>query len=404
MVDVLIAGAGPAGRAVAAACADTGLTAAVVDPAPRRGWAHTYGSWLDELPASVPRSALAAVSSSMRAWGTTCHELARPYAVLDNTALWKHLWRPDVHDITGRVVGAEHGPTGSTVHLKDGRRLAAAAVVDASGPARVLSGGRPQRTPAQQSAVGVVLDAEAAEPLCPRRSGVFMDWRPAPDTRGGWPTFLYCVHLGGGQVLLEETSLARRPALPLTLLRRRLRGRLAAAGITAPEDAVEERVRFPVDDPVPPPGRVVAFGASGGLVHPASGFSVAAALRQAPWVAGALSAGLGSGPGADPAKASKAARSILWPPRAVTTHGLRRRALRALLSFPPALVPEFFEVFFEMPERDQAAFLAADHDPVRTAAVMTALFRRAPWSVRRGLVAGGFGPGSGEAQHGFGGR
>ncbi|MEU6130866.1 lycopene cyclase family protein [Saccharopolyspora sp. NPDC047091] len=399
MVDVLIVGAGPAGRAVAAACADTRLDTTVVDPAPRRGWGNTYGSWIDELPASVPREALAAVTGSMLAFGTTRHELDRSYGVLDNTALWKHLWRPDVHDVTGRVVGAEHGPTGSTVHLKDGRRLAAALVVDASGAARVLSGGRPARTAAQQSAVGVVLDSATAEPLCPAGSGVFMDWRAAPDTRGGWPTFLYCVPLGGDAVLLEETSLARRPSLPLALLRRRLHGRLAAAGIEVPDGAVEERVRFPVDDPVPMPGRAVSFGASGGLVHPASGFSVAAALRQAPWLAGALSAGLSSGP----AKASKAAWAISWPPRAVAVHGLRRRGLRALLSFPPELVPEFFEVFFSLPAADQAAFLAADHDPARTAAVMTALFRRSPWSVRRRLVTGGFGPGGGEAQHGFGG-
>ncbi|MCX2734099.1 lycopene cyclase family protein [Saccharopolyspora sp. NFXS83] len=399
MVDVLIVGAGPAGRAVAAACADTGLATTVVDPAPRRGWPHTYGSWLDELPAAVPHSALGSVTATMRTFGTSPHDLARPYAVLDNSALWKHLWRPDVQDVTGRVVGAEHGPTGSTVHLKDGRRLAAATVVDATGAARVLSGGRPSRTAAQQSAVGVVLDPAAAEPLCPEGSGVFMDWRSAPDTRGGWPTFLYCVRFGSGQVLMEETSLARRPSMPLTLLRRRLHGRLAAAGITVPDDAAEERVRFPVDDPIPLPGRVVPFGASGGLVHPASGFSVASALRQAPWVAGALSAGLTSGP----AKAAKAAWSILWPPRAMATHGLRRRALRALLTFPPALVPEFFEVFFSLPEADQAAFLAADHDPARTAAAMTTLFSRAPWPVRRRLVAGGFGPGGGEAQHGFGG-
>ncbi|WP_309501049.1 lycopene cyclase family protein [Saccharopolyspora gloriosae] len=399
MVDVLIVGAGPAGRAVAAACADTGLAVTVIDPAPRRGWPHTYSSWLDELDAAVPRSTLASVTATMRVFGTSPRDLARPYAVLDNTALWKHLWRPDVHDITGRVVGAEHGPTGSTVQLKDGRRLAAAAVVDASGAARVLSGGRPPRPAAQQSAVGVVVDAATAEPLCPVGSGVFMDWRPAPDTRGGWPTFLYCVRFGTGQVLLEETSLARRPAMPLTLLRRRLHGRLAAAGITVPDGAPEERVRFPVDDPIPLPGRVVPFGASGGLVHPASGFSVAAALRQAPWVAGALSAGLTAGP----AKAAKAAWSILWPPRAMATHALHRRALRSLLVFPPSLVPEFFEAFFSLPEADQAAFLAAERDPARTAAAMTTLFRRSPWSVRRRLVAGGFGPGGGEAQHGFGG-
>lgn len=399
MVDVLIVGSGPAGRAVAAACSDTGLETCLVAPAPRNAWPHTYGSWLDELPAALPRSVLAATADRMRAFGTSPHVIDRTYAVLDNTALWKHLWRADVTEITGRVVGAEHGPTGSTVVLKDGRRLAAATVVDATGAARVLSGGRPARTAAQQTAVGVVLDAAAAEPLCPPGGGVFMDWSPAPDTRGGWPTFLYCVPFGDGRVLLEETSLARRPALPLALLRRRLRGRLAASGVEVPDGAPEERVRFPVDDPLPRPGRVVAFGASGGLVHPASGFSVAHALRQAPWVAGALSTGLPAGPSA----AAKAAWSILWPPRAVATNRLRRRALKSLLKFPPELVPEFFEVFFSLDPRQQAAFLAADHDPAGTAAVMTALFRAAPWPVRARLVAGGFGPGRAEAQHGFGG-
>ena len=100
VVDVLIVGAGPAGRAVAAACSDTGLDVSVVAPAPRNVWPHTYGSWLDELPTSVPRSALAAVTPVMRAIGTTEHELDRAYAGLDNTALWKHLWRSDVEEVT----------------------------------------------------------------------------------------------------------------------------------------------------------------------------------------------------------------------------------------------------------------------------------------------------------------
>ena len=75
-----------------------------------------------------------------------------------------------------------------------------------------------------------------------------MDWRP-DHGEPGWPTFLYAVPLGGGAVLLEETSLARRPGLPLPVLRRRLHARLARHGITAPADARVERVRFPVDRP-----------------------------------------------------------------------------------------------------------------------------------------------------------
>ncbi|MFD0487224.1 lycopene cyclase family protein [Saccharopolyspora spinosporotrichia] len=367
-------GAGPAGRAVAAAASDTGLQVALIDPNPRRVWPQTYAAWCDELPASVPQSALSEVMGRMRAFGTTMHEWPRAYAVIDNAVLWKHLWRDDVTEISGRVVSAEHGPTGSTVHLKDGRRIASAVVVDASGAARVLSGGRPPRTSAQQTAVGVVLEEHEAAGLCPPGTGLFMDWRAAPDTRGGWPTFLYGVRLGAEQVLLEETSLARRPALPLALLRRRLRSRLGEVGIEVPEGAVEERVRFPVDDPLPRPGRVIPFGASAGLVHPATGFSVATSLRKAPWIASAITAGLPAGPAA----AARAAWSILWPPRALAAHALRRRALQALLTFPPHLVPEFFESFFALPPHHQSAFLSVDHDPAATAAAMTVLFRRAP--------------------------
>jgi lycopene beta-cyclase len=342
---------------------------------------------------------MASVMDRMHAFGTTRHTWDRPYVILDNAALWKHLWRQDVVEIAGAVASAEHGPTGSTVVLKDGKRIAAATVVDASGAARVLSGGRPTRTAAQQTAVGTILTSAEAEAVCEPGTGMFMDWRPAPDTRGGWPTFLYAVQLGGDRVLLEETSLARRPALPLALLRRRLRGRLEATGVAVRENAAEERVRFPVDDPVPRPARVVPFGATAGLIHPATGFSVASSLRQAPWVAGALGAGLSS----NPAMAAKAAWSILWPPRALAAQGLRRRALRALLTFPPERVAEFFEVFFALDQEHQTAFLSADHDPVATASSMTAMFRIAPWPVRRQLVAGGLAPGRPHAKHGLGG-
>ncbi|MDA3647627.1 lycopene cyclase family protein [Saccharopolyspora indica] len=399
MADVVVVGGGPAGRAAAAACSDTGLEVVLVDPAPRRVWPHTYGAWRDELPAALPGSALASVVEQMALHGTDRHQWHRPYAVLDNTALWKHLWRHDVLEITGRAQAAEHGPTGSTVVLKDGRRIAAAVVVDATGAARALSGGRPAHTSAQQSAIGWVVSAAAAEPFCGPGEGVFMDWRPAPQTRGGWPTFLYAVHVGPDRVLLEETSLARRPALPLALLRRRLAGRLAAAGVAESERLAEERVRFPVDDPLPRPGRVVPFGAAGGFVHPASGFSVAASLRRAPWLAAAISAALPSGP----AVAARAAWSILWPPRAVSGHVLRHRALRALLSLPPDHVPEFFELFFQLDARHRAAFLAAEDDPAGTAAAMSALFASAPWRIRRRLALGGLTIGHPQARHGLGG-
>nr|WP_179951598.1 lycopene cyclase family protein [Halopolyspora algeriensis] len=394
MVDVLVVGGGPAGRAAASACSDAGMRVSLVDPAPRRVWPHTYAAWRDELPAGVARAS-AAVAERMLTIGTAApYEWDRQYAVLDNTALWKHLWRADVTEVTGTVTSAEHGAAGSTVHLKDGRRLAAAVVVDASGAARTLSGGRPARTPAQQTAVGVVVDTTEAGAILEPGTGVLMDWRQVPGVDGGWPTFLYAVPVAPGRTLLEETSLARRPGLPLASLRRRLRARLAAAGITLPAAASEERVRFPVDDPLPrqrriaplgSPAGLVPFGAAAGLVHPATGFSVAASLRLAPWVAGAISGGLVDGPAA----AARAAWSLLWPPSATATHGLRRHALRTLLSMPPQRVPEFFDVFFSLPEHHRRAFLSPDFDLPGTSAAMAAAFRSAPWGLRRYMAASG---------------
>jgi lycopene beta-cyclase len=398
-MDVAVVGGGPAGRAVASACSDLGMRVALIDAAPQRVWPHTYAGWYDELPAAVRHAAVATVMDRMRLFGTTAHEWPRQYAVLDNIALWKHFWRADITEVTGKVVAAEHGPAGSTVRLRNGHLINAAVVVDASGASRALSGGRPARMSAQQTAVGVVVDAADAAALCPANAGVFMDWRPAPDTRGGWPTFLYAVRVEPDRVLLKETSLARRPGLPQAQLRRRLRGRLGAVGITVGVDAAEERVRFPLDDPVPRPDRVVPFGAAASLVHPATGYSVAASLRLAPWVAGALKAGLAFGPTA----AVKAAWSILWPPSALAAQEMRRRALYGLLALPPYQVAELFELLFALPAGHRSAFLTPDLEPVGTAAAMAALFRSAPWSLRKQLVLGGLWRRRQPALHGLGG-
>ncbi len=47
--DVVVVGAGPAGRALAGACASRGLHTALVDPAPARAWRITYGAFTAEL-------------------------------------------------------------------------------------------------------------------------------------------------------------------------------------------------------------------------------------------------------------------------------------------------------------------------------------------------------------------
>ncbi|WP_084145328.1 lycopene cyclase family protein [Amycolatopsis jejuensis] len=355
MTDVLVAGGGPAGHALASACARRGLSVTVVDPDPHRKWPNTYGVWADEVP-GLPAKA---ISPTTLAYGTREHRLDRAYLVVDNAGLREWLAVPEV--VPGKVTGVEHGPHGSTVHLADGRRLATAVFVDASGVPRGLRGPR-----AEQTAYGLVVPA--SDEL------VFMDWR---DSIG---SFRYQLPLGDGSMLVEETSLAQRPGVPIPELARRLHARLAAAGIR-PEGRAE-RVRIVLDVPLPRRGRTVPFGVAAGLVHPATGYSLATSLQLAPQVADALVDAFDAGP----ATAAAAARKALWPPEARAVHALRRHGLRALCGMSPAQSAQFFDLFFGLPIAAQRAFTSGRTDLAGTAATMANLFRAAPADLRRKLV------------------
>jgi lycopene beta-cyclase len=393
VIDVLVAGGGPAGWAVAAACARLGLDTELVDPAPDRPWRATYGTWRDELPPETA-SAVAAAGRGA-AIGTTVHRLGWEYVVLDNSALRDTLATAPVRVRRGRVRNAEYSGTrrrgpGVGVQIDDDQ-LRAAVVLDATGAVRSVLGAGRCGPAAEQTAVGVVVDAEAAAHLVAPGSALFMDWRPHHG-EAGWPTFLYAVPVTADRVLLEETSLARRPGLELAVLRRRLHTRLAHHRIAVPAEG-EERVRFAVDRPLPSAsdrrGPVVPFGAASPLVHPATGYSVAAALRLAPRVAVAIRDALQQ---SGSTAAAGAAWRTVWSPAALAVHTLRRRSLESLLRFPPERVAPFFDVFFALPPRHRWAYLTGREDVRGTAAAMGALFATSPWWLRKLLVLGGLDP------------
>jgi lycopene beta-cyclase len=388
VIDVLVAGGGPAGWAVAAACARLGLDTELVDPAPDRPWRATYGSWRGELPDDA--DAAVAATGRGEAIGTSGHRLGWEYVVLDNSALRDGFTAAPVTVVKGRVRDAHPDPDGVTVDL-NGTQRRAALLLDATGAARSVLGASLRRPAAEQTAVGVVVDADAAAPLVAPGGALFMDWRPHHG-EPGWPTFLYAVPVTPQRVLLEETSLARRPGLGLAVLRRRLHARLAYHRIAVPTGD-EERVRIPVDRPLPTASAwrrpMVPFGAASPLVHPATGYSVAAALRLAPRLATAIRDALERGGSAD---AGTAAWRTVWSPAALAVHTLRRRSLESLLRFPPDLVPQFFDVFFALPERHRWAYLTGREDIKGSAAAMGALFAASPWWLRMRLVGGALDP------------
>ena len=350
MTDVVVAGGGPAGWALASACAQVGLTVTLVSPT--RGWPATYGMWLDET--KVLPSGSRWVSARARGGGRW---LPRHYAVLDNESVRAAFAHPGIEVVRSRVAAM----TATEARLTGGEVLRAGMVFDATG---VLGAtGR-----IEQTAYGVVVSAEQASTVVGPGEAVFMDWRQPP--RFGDPaTFLYAVPLPDGRVLLEETSLARRPGLGFGELRDRLHARGVIQGSV-------ERVRFPVD--IPPPARrahgAVPFGASAGLVHPASGFSLADTFRLAPAVASSVRGG------------PRAVRRVLWPARARLVYRLRRRGLATLLSLTADEHKEFFDLFFALPHHHQRAYLSGRTDVNGTAAAMAAMFRSAPARLRRKMI------------------
>ena len=247
----------------------------------------------------------------------------------------------------------------------DGATVRARWAVDARGA-------DPATAKAWQTAYGVVVDEEVADTVAATDATTLMDWSWSGSL--GTPSFLYVIPMGD-RWLIEHTVLAARHEVAPLGLRRALVDRLGEAAVAAAEAAGDvEQVRIPMGVPaVSGTGRIVRFGAAAGLAHPATGYSVTAALAGADRVARALS------DGADP-------HAAVWPGRARRVRQLHDVGLDALLRLDPVETASFFEAFFDLPVETWSAYMRAGDDPRAVARAMAGVFRRAPWSVRRRLA------------------
>jgi lycopene beta-cyclase len=389
--DVIVVGAGPAGLAAATSCAEVGLATILVAPDPDTPWTQTYGCWVDELRSLALGDLTSMTSmswSSVRVVGHRAHHLPRSYALLDNARLQRHLAerlpRAGGRAVAAVAAGAQHFTWGSRLGLDDGSALDARVLIDATGAAsRLVKGGGPPA--AFQSAYGLV--ASFDEPPIPPGTCMLMDWAPSPAADEAIdPTFLYAMDLGGDLFLVEETSLARWRPLDTTQLSSRLLARLAAAGASPVEVLSEEVVRIPMGGRVPPPQAVVATGAAGGLIHPATGYSVVAGLRAAPVLARALRDAVDGD--LDPDGLSRAGWAALWPPDRRRARRLERYGLDRVMALSGDGVRAFFDAFFSQPADRWASYLSGTASAAQVARTMAGVFRSSPWPVRRGLAGG----------------
>lgn len=384
--DVVVIGDGPAGSALATACARRGVDVLLVgDDEP---WQATYGVWIDDLAGVEGLGALDSMTTRVKAlcaYGDRPHELAPQYGVVDNASLRVAL-RSGVERIDGRAESTRTGVTHHSVGLSGGRRIRCRLIVRATGTSGGPGDGA-ARGPAWQTAFGVVL---ADPPSGELGRPTLMDFRPPAgddETGPAPPTFVYALPVVDGW-LVEETVLAARPAFGADQLQRRLAARLGVRPDELLADAVRtETVRIPMGGPLPDcHDGVVRFGAAAGYIHPATGFSLGASLRAAPRVADAIVRALSVG--GVLAVDGRVVWDAVWPADARRTRILHEYGLERMIGLDGPRLRQFFDRFFELPPADWAAYLRIDAPPADVSRAMSRLFRSSSWPERRRLASG----------------
>lgn len=398
--DVCIAGTGPAGLLLAAACSDRGLKVALVGPALERAWPNNYGLWLDDaerlgladhLAARWDRSEVVLRSGAI--------DLGRGYARIANASLQADALRRARAGAlachASEVEQLEQLEDRTMVRLGSGARLATRLFIDATGHGSRFVEREAGPEPGFQVAWGEL--RTALPPELTAEPGVmrFMDWtRVAAPDDGLPPSFLYCMPLADDRVFVEETVLVGRPASGdpsewFEPLRARLHARLPT--LAGCGELIEtERCVIPMGAPLPRLGqRTLGFGGAASFVHPATGYMLGVMLQRVERVAEAIAAVTHEDLALD--------RACARVDRAIWTASERRAwqlygfGMQVLIELDHAGIEDFFAEFFALPAARWQGFLSASAPTSTLMATMLRYFGSTTPAIRRRLSAHLFG-------------
>jgi lycopene beta-cyclase len=394
--DIVILGSGPAGWATATACSKLGMNCALISANPETVWTNTYGGWADDLSPEIP---VTVRWEKVLVQGNRSHVVGRTYVQLDNARLHEQLRS----QFTGKEITAtvetvipviplkshNEAGVGFTITFADARRkpIHSHIVIDATGGSTTLLD-RPVRTgrPVLQTAYGVFGRIEG---MPYPGAATLMDWT-GPNHAA--PSFLYALDYGNDHWLVEETSLAHRPGLSQNELRTRLETRLQKIGARIVSVQKTEEVSFAMDLPLPTiPQQIIGIGAAASVVHPATGYSVAASLRAAPKLAQALAKVIDiptTASPSNPAEKSRPAWDTVWPADRLSARRLEHYGMERMLLMDQQLIRSFFDTFFSLPAKDIAIYQGGESSQAELAAVMWKVFSAAPFKVRAKLASG----------------
>ncbi len=358
--DVVVIGSGPAGLAAASACASEGLRCACLAPAPAGGWQQTYACWVDELADLGLDDLFSHRWHDVRVVDGQRRLAGQSYGLIDVPRFQQRLLSAcrahNVDFMPGCALRIRLRPGGSCdVLTADGREIHAAVCIDASGRGAFAMPRQAAGSIAWQTAWGI--RAEVAGHPWPDGCMELMDFRPVCADDQGPASFLYALPLSKSEVFVEETVLAARPRVPVESLQLRLRQRLEGMGLRVLKVVKTERCEIPLNQALPRRAqRVLGFGAAGGMVQPATGYSVARSLAAARPLALAIAQGLERG--GSPGRASRAAWHSLWPGQALRARSVHLFGLEMLLRRSAADTRAFFNGFFALPAELVRDFLA----------------------------------------------
>lgn len=446
VADVGVVGCGPAGLALAAALASRGVSVVLVGhDAP---FVNNYGVWLDEFKELELEHTLDATWQDAlcyfregemvqvgRAYGRVCRRRLR-------TALLERCAAAGVKYIAGEVEAIQLPPDNSSENesqkdnLKPNSWPCTKLVVINKSDAAVPEGEQDMRvmvecrlctlasgvaagrfltyesgapSVAAQTAYGIEADVEGYEAAYDPTHMLFMDYRRHhsglwpksavvqqngrhPNGNDGqWgpsnevPSFLYAMPLANGRVFLEETCLVAKPPLPFSVLRRRLTRRCEALGLKISKVHEEEWSYIPTGGPLPMAEQpLTAFGAAANLVHPATGYSIARSLREAPAMASSIQRALETS--SSPCEASKMVWQALWTPEKRRQASFHVFGMELLCRLNLQSTSDFFTTFFALPPFFWRGFLGSKLSSVDLLGFALTTFALAPTNIKSQLV------------------
>lgn len=347
--DVIVAGGGPSGLAIAAACSREGLNTLCVAPDVETPWANNTCAWEVEI------RPLGMESLCDRIWpnieiifsNTSSKVKKGGYAHFDNAKLHRALISGVKETMTAEADFIKHDDKGSTITLRGGEKIRSTVVVDATGHSHRLLENPRREADSFQNVLGILARVDG-HPFNLDHM-ILMDFRS--DFLGKNvhpPTFLYAMPHAPDLVFLEETSLADNPGVPFDTLKDRLYQRTASLDINIKSVEFEEQGALAMNPLVPNLNqRVIGFGLAGGFVHPATGWSVARSLSQAGPAAESIAGGIRSG--LSPDEIARKTYRRLWPQSLLRMRNIHKRGGEFFTRIGIRTLALFMKGFFSAP-------------------------------------------------------